>query len=226
MVEEWVVVEESTSASRYASPVHQQAQTRALGVFGPFRVLDEGTAALVDITSTSAPQHFAAMMAAHPGIAVLEFVEAPGTHDDRANLRLGRMIRAAGLATRVSDGGSVRSGAVELFLAGTQRDIARGAEFAVHGWLDDWGRGAEDYAPQAPEHRRYLDYYIEMGMTKSQAQAFYAMTNSVPFESALWLTGSEMYGWMAGEGARTTQIADRAQSAPALAYLDLDLALQ
>lgn len=226
VVEEWVLVEESSTASRYVSPLQEQAANRALAVFGPFRVIDEKTAAIVDITSTSAPQHFGAMLEAFPGIAVLEFVEAPGTHDDRANLRLGRMIRQAGIATRVSAGGSVRSGAVELFLAGTRREIAPAAEFAVHGWLDDWGRGAEDYAPQAPEHRRYLDYYVEMGMSMTEAQAFYAMTNSVPFESARWLTGREMLGWMASDGAQTAQIADAAQAAPALVYLDLELALQ
>ncbi len=224
VVEEWVVVEESTTASRYVSPLHDEARNSAIAAFGPFRVLDEKTAALVDVTRASAPQHFAAMIAAHPEIAVLEFVEAPGTHDDRANLRLGRMIRDAGLATRVREGGSVRSGAVELFLAGKTRQIASKAEFAVHGWLDDWGRGAEDYAPGAPEHRRYLDYYVEMGMDESAARDFYAMTNSVPFESARWLTGEEMRGWLAGDEAPAQKAQDHAP--PMLAHLDLDPGVQ
>ena len=221
---EWVVVEEVTTASRYVSPQQERAEKLAIATYGPFRVLDENTAALVDITRADAPRHFAAMMEAHPGISVLEFVEAPGTHDDRANLQLGRMIREAGLATRVSEGGSVRSGAVELFIAGTSREIATGAEFAVHGWLDDWGRGAADYPEGAPEHRRYLDYYAEMGMGEMQAQAFYAMTNSVPFEQALWLSGSEMHGWLAGEPAVAQ--APAKELAPELAYLDLDLISQ
>jgi hypothetical protein len=56
------------------------------------------------------------------------------------------------------------------------------------------------------------------GTAKEQAEAarFYAMTNSVPFETALWLTGEEMRGWM-GQSAVPAQI----QQPPRLAYLDL-----
>ena len=84
-------------------------------------------------------------------------VECPGTRDDRANLAVGRMICAAGLVTHVPAIGSVRSGAVELFLAGAERDIAQGAEFAVHSWMDAYGREADDFAMHAPENRQYLD---------------------------------------------------------------------
>lgn len=215
-VEEWVE-EVPASAARFVSPQHEQAEREAVAAFGPFRVRDPQTAQLVDVTNAASPRDFEAMLAAFPTIDTLEFVEAPGTHDDRANLRLGRMIRARGMATVVADGGSVRSGAVELFVAGATRQIESGAEFAVHGWLDDWGRGAEDYPAGAPEHRRYLDYYAEMGMVDEQARAFYAMTNSVPFDSARWLTGEEMQAWLA---------APKIASKPRLAYLDLSAALQ
>ena len=219
VVEEWVEVE--TTASRYVSPLQQRTEQAAVAAFGPFRVIDEHTVALVGITDSASPAWFDAVLQAYPQIDTLEFVEAPGTHDDRANLALGRMIRARGIATRAGDGGSVRSGAVELFLAGATREIAPGSEFAVHGWLDDWGRGAEDYPAGAPEHRRYLDYYVEMGMDEAQARAFYAMTNSVPFEDALWLTGSEMRAWVAGAEA-----AQEGDAVAELAYLDLEPVLQ
>ena len=165
--------------------------------FGPFRVLDETRAALIDSTDAASPQAFAAMLAAYPGIKVIEFADAPGTNHDLANLRLGRAIRAAGLATHVPEGGSARSGAVELFLAGTTRTAAPGALFAVHSWRDAYGREPADFAPDAPENRLYLDYYAEMGMSPDEARAFYAMTNSVPHADALWLRGEEMARWLA-----------------------------
>ena len=164
--------------------------------FGPFRVIDARRAALVDVTDSRAPAQFAALLGAFPAIAELDLVECPGTEDDRANLALGRMIHARGIATRVPAGGSVRSGAVELFLAGSRRIAEPGAEFAVHSWEDEDGRQAGDYPADAPENRAYLDYYREMGMDPQQARAFYAMTNSVPFERARWLSAEEMAGWV------------------------------
>lgn len=164
--------------------------------YGPFRVLGEDRAALVEVTDAASPQAFAAMLRDHPGIATIEMIECPGTEDDLANLRLGRMIRENGIATHVPAGGSVRSGGVELFLAGARRIADPGAEFAVHSWMDDTGLEPDDYAAGAPENRRYIDYYRQMGMSPIEAEAFYAMTNSVPFESARWLGAGEMGLWV------------------------------
>lgn len=165
--------------------------------FGPFRVLDGSRAALVDVTDTHSPAQFEAMLQAFPGISLIEMIDCPGTEDDRANLKLGRMIHARQITTYVPQGGSVRSGGVELFLAGKQRIADPGAEFAVHSWADEDGREAKDYPANAPENRAYLDYYAEMGMSAGQAKAFYAMTNSVPFDDARWLTAQDMGKWVA-----------------------------
>ncbi len=171
--------------------------TQGIAAFGPFRVLEPTRAALVGETDEASPAEFGAMLKAWPRIATLELVEVPGTEDDRANLKLGRMIRAQGIATHVPDGGSVRSGGVELFLAGVRHTAAPGAEFAVHSWADEDGREARDYPADAPENRAYLAYYREMGMAPAQATAFYAMTNSVPFDQARWLTPADMGRWVA-----------------------------
>ena len=242
----------SSPVTRYAKP-RARAEQPAIASYGPFRVLDERTASLVGTTDATSPAWFKAMLRDHPAIATLRFVECPGTHDDRANLALGRMIRAAGLAVYVPEGGSVRSGAVDLALAGTSLTIEDGAEFAVHAWLDEDGFQATDYAADSPENRRYLAYYREMGMSEAEASSFYAMTNSVPFESARWLDGREMRSWvhratpaavapryeMAANDAPVYRMASpvaepasalvedapEVEAAPRLAYLDLGLTL-
>jgi hypothetical protein len=193
-------------------PARGAAERQAIASYGPFRVLDSGRAALVGVTDSAAPDQFAAMLRDHPALVTLEMVECPGTEDDRANLELGRLIRAAGLATHVPQGGSVRSGAVELFLAGTVRHIEEGAEFAVHSWIDEDGREAADFAPGAAIHQPYLAYYREMGMDEAEARAFYTMTNSAPFAAAKWLDAAEMRRWV-GMGVSRPQ--------PRIAYLDL-----
>jgi hypothetical protein len=175
--------------------VASSASSRAPASYGPFRVVDATRAALVGVTDETSVSAFEALLRDHPGVATLEMIDCPGTEDDRANLRLGRMIRERGLATHVPDEGFVGSGAVELYLAGVRRSADAGAEFAVHSWEDDSGREPADYAPDAPQNRAYIDYYRAMGMDEGQARSFYAMTNSAPFAEAQWLTAAEMDRW-------------------------------
>jgi hypothetical protein len=169
---------------------------KALAAYGPFRVLDRDHAALVGVTDDASPGAFLAMLRAYPGIATLEMAVCSGTWDDRANLRLGLMIRAKGIATRVPAGGWVASGAVDLFLAGRLRMAEPTAQFVVHAWQDTSGRGPSDYKANAPKNRAYLDYYRAIGMSERQAKAFYAMTNSVPFTGTKVLTRADLAHWV------------------------------
>lgn len=197
---------ETRGASRYAQPIPVSAPSAMLGQYGPFVVASPGVAMMVGPTNARSPHDFDTMLRDFPGIAKLNMVEAPGTNNDIANLALGRKIREAGISTHVPQDGSVRSGAVELFLAGETRSIEDGAEFAVHSWLDNHGREADDFAPDHPAHRLYLDYYVEMGMSEVQARRFYAMTNSVPHSHALWLEADDMRGWIAPQELSPRQL--------------------
>ena len=107
--------------------------------------------------------------------------------------------------------------------AGVERDIAQGAEFAVHSWMDAYGREADDFAMHAPENRQYLDYYREMGMSAEQARSFYAFTNSVPHARALWLDASDMRRWTGRKTQRAQSPAryQQAQPAPTLTYANV-----
>lgn len=194
-VEETVTYEQ-VGSERFVEAAQPAAIPHGIARFGPFRVLDGTRAALVDVTDEASPALFSAMLRAYPGISLLEMIDCPGTEDDRANLAIGRMIRARGIATHVPSGGSVRSGGVELFLAGSRRIADPGAEFAVHSWMDEDGREAGDYPASAPENRAYTDYYREMGLAPAEASAFYAMTNSVPHAEARFLDAAEMGRWV------------------------------
>lgn len=221
--QQWVRVSQGDApkAERFLS-ARAAPKPPAIAAYGPFRVHDQSRASLVGVTNGATPGQFAALLRDFPDIAVLDMVECPGTDDDRANMALGRMIRAAGIATHVPAGGSVRSGAVELFLAGAKRQIDDGAEFAVHSWLDDSGRQPHHFAADSPENRLYLDYYAEMGMTRAAARAFYALTNSVTHDDAKWLTAQDMRGWIGeADDLRTSVTAPESVPNPTIAYLDL-----
>ena len=196
-----MLIEETREATRYAQRVARPARMGILAQYGPFAVTSPTSAMMIGPTDSASPEQFDAMLRDFPALRQLDMLEAPGTSNDIANLAVGRRIRAAGIATHVPHGGSVRSGAVELFLAGATRTMADSAQFAVHSWLDNYGREADDFAADHPAHRLYLDYYVEMGMTETQARNFYAMTNSVPHDSALWLGASDMRPWLANDRA-------------------------
>ncbi|WP_373487821.1 alpha/beta hydrolase [Blastomonas sp.] len=162
--------------------------------FGPFIVVDAHTVELHGLIDSESPSDFAAMLAGFPAIRTLRMVECPGSADDDANLALARMVRAARIETVVPAGGSVRSGAVELFLAGVRRSADSRAEFVVHSWRDENGREAADYAADDPVHRAYLDFYSDMGLSLTLAARFYALTNSVPFAQTLSLAPADLAG--------------------------------
>jgi len=189
---ETTVVEVEEAGSERLVGLHDLRERQGIATFGPFEVLDGTRAALVAETDSYSPADFQKMLRAYPGIAVLEMADCPGTVDDFANLRLGRMIRARGIATHVPDHGSVRSGAVELFLAGASRSAAPDAAFVVHSWIDEDGREPDDFAPDASVNKAYVTYYREMGLAADNAAAFYALTNSVPNDDVLMLGTAEL----------------------------------
>lgn len=181
--------EVTTTRTVVEEPRNQRIARAIAGLprFGPFAVVDASHAALVGEIDDKSPTQFREMLQANPGISVLELVDCPGTSDDGANLALGRLIRRHGLTTDVPSGGSVRSGGVEIFLAGKIRHAAPDAEFGVHAWKDEDGHQPTDFAPDAPANRAYLDYYREMGLSAEDAEGLYDLTNSVPNEQMLWL---------------------------------------
>ncbi|HMO75347.1 MAG TPA: alpha/beta hydrolase [Sphingopyxis sp.] len=182
---------------RYALPAERPTLGAAKARFGPFSVVDATTARMAGDVDGATPRQFAAMLAAYPGLKRLEMIDCPGSLDEAANLILARAIRRQGMETVVPSGGSVRSGAVELWLAGVKRSAAPDAEFGVHSWADEYGREARDYPANDPVHAEYLSYYREMGMDDAKARAFYAMTNATPFDEVRYLTRDDMARYVA-----------------------------
>ncbi|QJB70819.1 alpha/beta hydrolase [Parasphingorhabdus halotolerans] len=167
-------------------------QSLAIGEYGPFRVVAPHVAEMTGTVDSYTPALFRKMLQRHPGIKRIEMLDCDGSVDEEANLNLARMIRRAGINTHVPANGSIRSGAVELFLAGVKHTADDGAEFVVHSWMDEDGLEANDYPAHDPVHAEYLGYYAEMGVPAEKARAFYALTNSVPFSGQLKLSRNDL----------------------------------
>ncbi|MBA4747307.1 MAG: alpha/beta hydrolase [Sphingopyxis sp.] len=185
------------TAQRHAPASALQSDVATGARFGPFTVVDDRTVRMAGSVTGATPRQFAAMLSAHPGLTRLELIDCPGSLDEEANLRLARMVRRAGLATHIPEGGSVRSGAVELFLAGVTRSAHPSAEFGVHSWRDEAGLEASDYPVGDPVHAEYLNYYREMGLDAEDARAFYAMTNASGYDDIRYLTKADIARYVA-----------------------------
>ncbi len=170
----------------------QASSSSAFAQYGPFHVVAPDLVVMTGTVDSYTPAVFRQMLDQYPGIRRIEMRDCDGSVDEEANLELARMIRRAGISTHVPANGSVRSGAVELFLAGVRRTAHPDAEFIVHSWMDEDGREANDYPASDPVHAEYLDYYQEMGVSAPTARAFYALTNSVPFSEQLRLSRNDM----------------------------------
>ena len=164
----------------------------AVARFGPFSVVSKDVVELNGVIDDTTPALFRKMIAQYPGLHTIRMIDCPGTENDQANLEVARMVRKAGMNTMVPRGGSVRSGGVELFLAGVRRTAEPGAEFGVHSWQDDEGNEAKDVPANDPIHANYIRYYQEVGLTPEQARAFYAFTNQTSFDHLRYMTQPEL----------------------------------
>lgn len=184
---------EAGAVSRFLPVEPATGPSRApLASLGPFHLTRPDTIEMIGTVDSDSPAQFAALLARHPGVKRLVMVECPGSVDEDANHALARSVRRAGLETIVPRGGSVRSGAVDLFLAGVRRSADAGSEFGVHSWRDEDGMEAADFPADAPVHAQYLAYYREMGLSDDDARRFYALTNSVPFDDVRMLSAADM----------------------------------
>ena len=124
-----------------------------------------------------------------PGVHTVVLTYVPGSADDEVNLELGRLLHEIGMTTYLPAQGEVASGGTDLFLAGVQRIVERGALIGVHSWSSD-GAEAGDMLPRDhPEHELYLSYYRDIGID----EAFYWYTlQAAPSEGIHWMTEEEM----------------------------------
>ena len=99
----------------------------------------------------------------HPDANILILPYSPGSSDDVVNLQAARLVADSNLGTCVPDGGSISSGAVDLFLGGRVRRLLGTNTVGGHTWAQGRTAGV-DLPRDDPEHDLYLDYYAYVGV--------------------------------------------------------------
>jgi len=139
----------------------------------------------------------------------------PGSDDDDTNLAAARALRSKGYTTYLpavqayNADAFIASGAVDMFLSGTKRVIDQNGEVGVHAWADDDGNSDTDFPVGHEVHQRYINYYVEMGFSQADAEAFYYFTINAATANNLHLmseTEIEQYK------LRTCKLADNCEN--------------
>jgi len=161
--------------------------------FGIFSSQDEETVIINGLIDDDIAIYWDNYVAAFPNTNKMIMKDCPGSTDDIANWQAARKIRTQGVAIHLPADAEIASGAVDLFLSGTTRTRDAGSKIGVHAWSDGDDNEATDYPVGHEEHQGAIDYYIDMGFSQTDAEAFYYFTiNAAPAADIHWMTDAEI----------------------------------
>lgn len=126
--------------------------------------VDGDTAVMTGVINSKTITDVENLIKDHPNVTTIIMKDVPGSMDDLANLEASRLVRAHGFNTYVPGDGIIASGGTDFFCAGVKRTIEDGAQIGVHSWGGDGIEDASTLPKDHVEHKKYLDYYKEMGI--------------------------------------------------------------
>ncbi len=161
--------------------------------FGIFNLTETNTITMNGVIGSKTPQHWDNIVRTYPSINRIIMENCPGSEDDEANLEVARKIRTQDVDIHLPANAEIASGAVDLFLSGTGRTRMPGSKIGVHSWADGDGSEATDYPVGSAEHLPYINYYVDMGFSQEDAEAFYYFTiNAATANNIHWMTDEEI----------------------------------
>ncbi len=130
----------------------------------------------------------------HPEVTTIVLQNVPGSINDAVNMHTGRIIREAGLNTKVLADSQISSGGVDLFCAGKERIVNKGARLGIHSWGGN-GLSADQVAKDHPAHQYQLAYFT-MCLGKENGPGFYFRTlEAAPAGEMHWMSDTEIKEW-------------------------------
>lgn len=149
-------------------------------------------AVAIGYINSNTPNVVQNLISNHPNVTTIVLLNSGGSDDDQANLQASQMLRNAGYKMYLPSNGEIASGAVDMFFAGTTRVIDAGAMVGVHSWSDGTN-DATIYPIGHAYHLPYINYYVNMGLTQQESEAFYYFTiNAAPAASIYWMQDAEI----------------------------------
>lgn len=148
---------------------------------------EDGHAHLRGVLGTRTYVQIQELIQSKPAVKTIVFDEVGGSMNDAINVHTGRLIRNAGLHTRIAADGMIASGGVDLFTAGNQRILEEGAKVGVHSWCCVGELTADKLPKDHDGHRSQLEYFTFT--LKDLGRDFYFYTlQAAPFEGVHWMS--------------------------------------
>lgn len=161
--------------------------------YGIFSSQDETTVIMDGLIDSDIPTYWSNYVADHPNTNRMIMKDCPGSTDDEANWEAARKIRMQDITIHLPANAEIASGAVDLYLSGTSRTREEGSKIGVHAWQDGNGTEATEYPVGHEEHQGAINYYVDMGFSQQDAEAFYYFTiNAAAAADIHWMTNEEI----------------------------------
>lgn len=143
---------------------------------------------------TKSYKQFKDLIEQHPEVKTIILQNVPGSVNDAVNMHTGRIIREAGLATKVMADSKISSGGVDIFCAGKERIITQGAALGIHSW-GGGSLSADDFPKDHPAHQYQIAYFT-MCLGEGRGPDFYFRTlEAAPAGDMHWMDWEEIKKW-------------------------------
>ncbi len=142
---------------------------------------------------TKTYKQFKELIANHPEVKTIVLQDVPGSINDAVNMHTGRIVREAGLTTLVLADSKISSGGVDLFCAGKERIITKGAQLGIHSWGGD-GISADDLSKDHPAHQYQIAYFT-MCLGKDGPDFYFRTLEAAPAGEMHWMDLPEIEKW-------------------------------
>lgn len=130
----------------------------------------------------------------HPEVETIVLQDVRGSINDEVNMHTGRILREAGLNTKVLADSHIASGGVDLFAAGVSRTVVKGAKLGVHSWAGEDVKG-DELPKEHPAHQYQLRYFRQMLGEKFGPDFYFYTLTSAPAEDIYYMSDKEIQEW-------------------------------
>ncbi len=131
----------------------------------------------------------------HPEVKTIVMGSISGSVNDAVNMHTGRILNEAGLNTKVLANSDIASGGVDLFCAGKERIVEKGAKIGIHSWCCVDDLTAIQLPKEHPAHQYQIEYFT-MCLGKEMGPAFYFHTlSAAPFDDVHWMSDADIKKW-------------------------------